>query len=72
MPTLLVRNDDLDARQFLAFAQTLPYVNVIEDIPKHKKATLKKSVINTLRKTEQGKELVVCENIDEMFVQLGI
>jgi len=72
MPTLLVRNDGLDARQFLAFAQTLPYVDVIEDMPNYKKDTLKKSVINTLKKTEQGKELVVCKNVDEMFEQLGI
>ena len=72
MPTLIVRNDGPDARQFLAFAQTLPYVDVIEDITKHKKSTLKKSVINTLRKTEQGEDLVVCKNVDEMFEQLGI
>jgi len=72
MPTLIIRNNGLDARQFLAFAQTLPYVDVIEDVPRHKKNTLKKSVINTLQKTERGEDLVVCKTADDMFEQLGI
>ena len=72
MPTLIIRNNGLDARQFLAFAQTLPYVDVIEDVPSHKKNTLKKSVINTLQKTERGEDLVVCKTADDMFEQLGI
>ena len=72
MPTLIIRNNGLDARQFLAFAQTLPYVDVIEDVPRHKKNTLKKSVINTLQKAERGEDLVVCKTADDMFEQLGI
>ena len=72
MPTLIVKNDGLSARQFLAFAQTLPYVDVIEDMPKSKKNAMKKSVINTLQKAEQGESLVACKNVDEMFEQLGI
>jgi hypothetical protein len=68
MTTLIINSREKQARQFLAFAQTLPYVEVIEP----KTDILKKSVAETLRKADHGEDLVVCQNADDMFGKLGI
>jgi hypothetical protein len=71
MTTLVLKNNSLDAKQFLRFARTLPYIDIIED--NKKVADIPKiSVIETLKKTECGEELVVCENADDLFKKLNI
>jgi hypothetical protein len=71
MTTLVLKNNSLGAQQFLKFARTLPYIDIIED---DKKTTdvLRMSVVETLKKTEREEDLVVCENIDDLFEKLGI
>ncbi|MDR0866275.1 MAG: hypothetical protein LBO74_15280 [Candidatus Symbiothrix sp.] len=71
MPTLVLKDNSLDALQFLQFARTLPYIDIIEDFEKAVPG-FKKSVADTLKKTEQGKELVVCKNAEDMFNKLDI
>jgi hypothetical protein len=71
MTTLVIKDDSLHAHQFLAFARTLPYIDIIEN----KEITnpcFKKSVTVALKKSEQGKNLTMCKNADDMFSQLGI
>ncbi|MDR3260974.1 MAG: hypothetical protein LBT78_03980 [Tannerella sp.] len=72
MPTLIVKDKSSEAQQFLAFARTLPYVHIVEDASAKNESALKASVADTLRKTERGEELVVCENAEDMFNRLGI
>ncbi|MDR0694849.1 MAG: hypothetical protein LBF81_06090 [Prevotellaceae bacterium] len=71
MITLVIKNNSSNAHQFLAFARTLPYVDVIEDIDTAE-PQLKKSVAIALKKSEQGKDLNICKSADDMFTQLGI
>jgi hypothetical protein len=71
MPTLIVKDNSLHAQQFLAFARTLPEMDVVDD-SRTPDRTLKKSVLDTLKKTERGEELIVCKNADDMFKKLGI
>jgi hypothetical protein len=71
MPTLIVKDSSIHAQQFLAFARTLPYIDFVDDVRKPAR-TLKKSVMDTLKKTERGKELIVCEDANDMFNKLGI
>jgi hypothetical protein len=70
MATLIVKENSLKAQQFLEFVRTLSYVNIVED--KNPAVKFKKSVANTLKKSEQGKELIECNNADDMFNKLGI
>lgn len=60
MATLVLKNNSLEAQQFLKFARTLPYIDVIED-DKDTVDVLKVSVAETLKKAEQGEDLVICE-----------
>lgn len=71
MTTLIIKNNSSNAHQFLAFARTLPYVDIIEDTGTVK-PVLKKSVAVALKESEQGKDLNVCKNADDMFTQLSI
>ena len=38
----------------------------------YQKKKLKPSVADTLKKTEQGKNLIVCKDANDMFAKLGI
>lgn len=71
MATIVLKDNSSDAKQFLAFARTLPYVDIIEK-PQHTAKKLKKAVSDALKKSEQGEDLVVCRNAEDMFTQLGI
>jgi hypothetical protein len=71
MTTIVLKEDNVNARQFLEFARTLPYVEIIEE-PQSTAKPFKKAVSNALRKSEEGKELVTCRNIEDMFAKLGI
>ena len=71
MTTLIINENSSSAQQFLKFARTLPYVNVFDsrETPEKK---LKPAVANVLKKSEQGKNLIVCKDADDMFKKLGI
>ena len=71
MATLIINDNNSSAQQFLRFASTLPYVAIVEgnDISEKK---VKRVVSNALKKSEQGKDLIVCKDINDMFRKLGI
>ena len=71
MTTLIINENNSSAQQFLKFARTLPYVDVINsnEVPEKK---LKPMVSNALKKSEQGKNLILCKDADDMFGKLGI
>jgi len=71
MTTLVIKDNSLRAHQFLEFARTLPYIDIVED-SKIRTQNVKKSVAATLSKSEQGKDLIACENANDMFRKLGI
>jgi hypothetical protein len=71
MTTIVLKETNLHAKQFLEFARTLPYVDIIEESQRTVKQ-FKKVVSNALKKSEQGKDLVVCRNAEDMFTKLGI
>ena len=71
MVTLIIKDNSSNAQQFLEFVRTLPYVNVVEDNDKPVKK-LKRVVSNVLKKSEQGKDLIICKDADDMFKKLGI
>ena len=71
MTTIILKDNSSNAKQFLAFARTLPYVDIIEK-PQNTTKKFKKTVSDTLKKSEQGEDLVVCRNAEDMFTQLGI
>ena len=71
MTTLIVKGRSSQSQQFLAYAKTLPYVDVLEENGQRMKR-FKPEVEKALLKSECGEELTRCENIDEMFKQLGI
>jgi hypothetical protein len=72
MTTLVLKNNSPEAQQFLRFARTLPYIDIIESDDKDTVNILKVSVAETLNKAEQGEDLIICENAEEMFKKLGI
>ncbi len=73
MTTLIVKDDSSDARQFLEFVRTLPYVNIVDnDKKENSMEKVKKNVAKTLKKTEQKKDLIPCKDADDMFNKLGI
>jgi len=53
------------------FVRTLPYVDVVEENGKPVKK-VKPAVSNALKKSEQGKDLIICKDADDMFKKLGI
>ena len=67
LATLIIKNDSAQSRNFLAHARTLPYVDVVEE-----RRRFKPEVEEALRKSEQGEDLVACENLDDMFAKLGL
>ena len=71
MTTLIIRKDNAQSRHFLAYARTLPYIDVVEEgkVPEKK---LKPSVVRSIKRSMRGKDLIACENAEEMFRQLGI
>ena len=71
MTTLLVRGNSSESQQFLEFAKTLPYIDVVEENGKPVKE-VKRVVADALKKSEQGVDLTVCEDADDMFKKLGI
>jgi hypothetical protein len=71
MTTIILKDNSSSAQQFLAFARTLPYVNIIET-SKAPAKKFKKSVADILKKSEQGIDLVACRDAEDMFNQLGI
>ncbi|MDR1974100.1 MAG: hypothetical protein LBQ31_05435 [Bacteroidales bacterium] len=73
MTTLVLKNNSLAAVQFLKFARTLPYVDVIETAPNSVgNYELKDVVVDTMRKTELGEDLTICKDAEDMFNKLGI
>jgi hypothetical protein len=71
MTTLIVKDDSITSRQFLEYARTLPYIEVVEKIDQSDK-TLKPSVAKALRKSANGEGLVECKDADDMFQKLGL
>jgi hypothetical protein len=71
MATLIINEKSASAQQFLKFAGTLPYVDVLNsnEMPEKK---LKPAVSTALKQSEQGKNLIVCKDADDMFEKLGI
>jgi len=71
MATLIINENNTSAQQFMKFVRTLPYVDIVEesDIPVKK---IKPVVANVLKKSEQGKDLIICKDADDMFKKLGI
>jgi len=71
MTTLIINENSISAQQFLKFASTLPYVDVSKgnEIPEKK---LKPAVSSALKKSDRGKDLIVCKDADDMFNKLGI
>ena len=64
MTTLIVKGKSAQARQFLEFARTLPCVEVVEKKQRRFK--------ETLRKSERREDLVICEDLNDMFNKLGL
>jgi hypothetical protein len=71
MTTIVLKESNSHAKQFLEFVRTLPYVDIIEE-PQSTVKQFKSAVSNALKKSEQGKDLVVCRNAEDMFAKLGI
>jgi len=71
MTTLIIRDHSSNSRQFLEFVRTLPYVDIVEENGKPINK-LKQVVSKTLRKSEQGKDLIKCKDAQDMFKKLGI
>ncbi|GHT66706.1 hypothetical protein AGMMS50239_28590 [Bacteroidia bacterium] len=71
MSTIIVKDNSLSARQFLAFVRTLPFVDVLED-SQEMTEKFKKTVVHTLKESEEGKNLTTCTDADDMFHKLGI
>jgi hypothetical protein len=71
MTTIVLRDNNSNAKQFLEFIRTLPYVDIIEESPTTGKK-FKKAVSDALKKSEQGKDLVVCHDVEDMFTKLRI
>jgi hypothetical protein len=71
MTTIILKDNSSNAQQFLAFARTLPYIDIIEAAPAPTEH-FKKSVADVLKKSEQGADLVECRDAEDMFHQLGI
>ena len=71
MTTLIIRDNSLNAQRFLEFVRTLPFVDIVEqnDSPIKK---VKPVVARALKKSEHGKELIICKDADDMFKKLGI
>jgi len=67
MATLIINENNSSARH----ADTLPYVDIVEknDMPVKQ---VKRAVSNVLKKSEEGKDLIICKNTDDMFEKLGI
>jgi len=72
MTTLVIRGNSAQSRSFLEYARTLPYVEVAEEGSEHFTHKLKPEVENAILKSEREEELVVCENVDDMFEKLGL
>jgi hypothetical protein len=70
MATLIINDNNSKAQQFLKFVRTLPYVDIVEenDMPVKK---VKRMVSKALKKSEQGKDLIICKDADDMFRKLG-
>lgn len=71
MATLIINENNSNAQQFLKFAGTLPYVEIVEKSEVSVKK-IKRAVSNTLKESEQGKDLIICKDADDMFRKLGI
>jgi hypothetical protein len=72
MTTIALKESDLNANHFLLeFARTLPYVDIIEE-PQSTVKQFKSAVSSALKKSEQGKDLLVCRNAEDMFTKLGL
>jgi cobyric acid synthase len=71
MTTIVLKNNSSNAKQFLAFVRTLPYVDIIENRQDTTKK-FKKAVSAALKKSEEGKDLVLCRNAEDMFTRLGV
>lgn len=69
LATLHIIKDSEQSRNFLAYARNLPYVEVVD---KKERCRLKPEVEAELLRPDSEKGLVVCENVEEMFRQLGI
>ena len=71
MPTLVIKTNSAQSRQFLEYARTLPYVDVVDEsyAPQRR---FKPEVEETLRKAERGEDLIVCKDAEDMFRQWGL
>ncbi|MCL2039404.1 MAG: hypothetical protein FWG85_03130 [Bacteroidetes bacterium] len=69
MTTILIKDNNVNAKQFLEFARTLPYVEIVNEhsIPKYNAA-----VTETLIKSEIGEDLIECKDANDFFNKLGI
>ena len=58
MTTLIIRSDSAQSRQFLEYARTLPYIDVVEEemIPER---TLKRLVERSIKKSMRGENLTI-------------
>ena len=71
MTTLTIKSNDAQARQFIRYARTLPFVKVEKKMP-DSIYDLKPEVRDALLASERGEDLIRCETLEEMFEQLGI
>ena len=72
MTTLTIRSNDAQARQFVKFAQTLPFVEVEEKKVPDSIYDFKPEVRDDLLDSERGEGLIRYGSLDEMFRKLGI
>ena len=69
MTTITIDNKSLEARRFLRYVKTLPFV-VVDNEPVKR---FKPEVEEVLRKSERGEDLSpVYDNVEDFFNSLGI
>jgi len=71
MTTLIIKRDTTQSRQFLAFARTLSFVDIVEKNDTSAKK-FKPAVERSLKKSVRGKDLVECTDAEDMFRQWGL
>ncbi|MCL2739480.1 MAG: hypothetical protein FWE30_08565 [Bacteroidales bacterium] len=70
MTTLTIRSNSAQAKLFIAYARSLPYVKVADK--ERTQADLKPAVLESMRKTDRSEGLTEHASVDAMFKHLGI
>ena len=71
MTTLMVRDRGSEAKQFLNYARTLPFVDVLDEKSDKPEKKLKPSVEAGIRKSMRGEGLTYHDSVDDMLKSMG-